>query len=63
MLYLLSVEYAQNANLTEKLATRLTASQRDRRRRRFEAGALIMLRESSAAGFNDAARLAPRIRF
>ncbi len=57
MLYLLAVDYAQNANLTGKLPTKLTADRLDERRRRLEAGAVAMLRQAAADGFKDAARL------
>jgi hypothetical protein len=39
------------------LPTRLNADQRAERRRRFEAGAVAMLRQAAADGFKDVARL------
>jgi hypothetical protein len=57
LLYGVALEYAQNARLTGKLPTKLAADQLQDRRRRFEAGALDMLRQAAADGFKDAARL------
>ena len=57
MLYLLAVEYAQSAELTGKLPTRLNADQLRNRRRRFVASAVTMLGLAVARGFKDAGRL------
>ncbi len=57
MLYLLAIDYAKNATLTTKLPAKLSADQLQKRRRWFVAGAIAMLRQAAADGFNDAARL------
>jgi hypothetical protein len=56
-LYSLSLSYARSAGLTGKTPTRLNPRQLDQRRRRFAAGAVVMLRQALADGFHDAARL------
>jgi len=57
MLYLLAIDYANHATLTGKLPTKLSADQLRKRRGRFVAGAVAMLRQAAADGFKDAARL------
>jgi hypothetical protein len=57
LLYRLAIDYARDADLTAKLPNRLNADQLDKRRRRFVAGAIAMLRQAAADGFKDAARM------
>ena len=57
LLYLLAIDYARNAGFTGKLPNRLTTQQLQKRRRRFEDGAIAMLRQAAADGFKDVARL------
>ncbi len=57
LVYELAVDYAKNAALTGKLPTRLSADQLQKRRRRFVAGGIAMLRQAAADGFKDSARL------
>ncbi len=57
MLYLLAIEYTKNAALTDRLPTKLSADQLRKRRSRFVAGAVAMLRQAADDGFKDAARL------
>ena len=57
LLYLLAIEYAQNAALTGKFPTKLKCGPAPRHRRRFEADAVAMLRQAADDGFKDAARL------
>ncbi|HKI21273.1 MAG TPA: hypothetical protein VKA15_25490, partial [Isosphaeraceae bacterium] len=63
LLYLLAIEYARDASLTGKLPTRLSADQLQKRRRRFVAGAIAMLRQAAADGFKDVARLRRESKF
>ncbi len=57
VLYLLAVDHARDAGLTGKLPTQLDANQPEKRRRRFVAGAIAMLRQAASDGFEDAARM------
>jgi tetratricopeptide (TPR) repeat protein len=57
VLYLMAVDYAREASLTGKLPNRLKADQLEKRRRRFVAGAVAMLRQAATDGFKDAARM------
>ena len=57
MLYLLAIDYARDAALTGKMPTRLSVDQLQRRRQRFAAGAIALLRQAADDGFKDAARL------
>jgi hypothetical protein len=63
MLYQLAIDYARSAGLTGKLPTRLNAEQLAKRRNRFVAGAIAMLRQAAADGYKDAAHLKKELIF
>jgi hypothetical protein len=57
LLFGVAVSYALSATLVGKLPTKLGAQQLKARRERYEHLAILMLKESVAAGFKDAGRL------
>jgi hypothetical protein len=59
----IALDYARRAGLVGQYPTGLDERQLDRRRRRFAAEALALLRQAVAHGFRDAARLRKEPRF
>jgi eukaryotic-like serine/threonine-protein kinase len=57
LLYSVAADYARNAGIISTYPTKLNAEQLRERRRRFVDGAIAMLRQAVADGFQDAARL------